>query len=86
MQNDRLSNIHGIQSYCEYQTEAATPFGTQNMQEHLYAAKLAKVRERSAGLQRLNDDALFELGSDIGSPDLNRTRSMRGLPVFFLFD
>lgn len=36
----------------------------------------------SAGLQRLNDDALFELGFDIGSPDLNRTRSMCGLPVF----
>ncbi|THV54187.1 hypothetical protein BGAL_0032g00150 [Botrytis galanthina] len=36
----------------------------------------------SAGLQRLNDDALFELGFDIGSRDLNRTRSMCGLPVF----
>ncbi|TGO46273.1 hypothetical protein BOTNAR_0599g00020 [Botryotinia narcissicola] len=93
MQNDRLSNIHGIQSYCEYQTEAATPFGTQNIwrkSEKDHPADAVKYETTqcivSAGLQRLNDDALFELGSDISSPDLNRTRSMRGLPVFFIFD
>ncbi|TGO17248.1 hypothetical protein BTUL_0019g00380 [Botrytis tulipae] len=82
--------MHGIQSYCEYQTEAATPFGTQNIKvgesQKDHPADAVKYETTqcivSAGLQRPNDDALFELGSDIGSPDLNRTRRMCGLPVF----
>ncbi|KAF5874981.1 uncharacterized protein Bfra_003434 [Botrytis fragariae] len=76
--------MYGIQSYFEDRAEVFTPFGTQDMYEYLYEVKLAQVRERSPCrfCERLNNDALFELGSDIGSPDLNRTKSMRGLPVF----
>ncbi|TGO92050.1 hypothetical protein BPOR_0012g00490 [Botrytis porri] len=85
--------MYGIQSYCEDKAEISTPFGTQDMHKYLHGAELAKDHHAdaekykttqcivSAGLSRLNDDALFELGSDIGSRDWNRTRSMRGLPT-----